>query len=302
MFRFTFLVFVGLWLVVSGPVSAEVAVSDQGVSISEQELENIISNWTPQMRRSAADDMGDRIELLNASLTSRKMAAEMDAMTPEEFGARYWKYQAKLRDFKRQHRLELFLDTLEIPDMEDLAKERYQTSKEKYARVPEKRLSSHILFKCLAGTPDCDRTPLRPKVAALLEELRAGASFEDMVQKYSDDRGTKAKKGLFDRWMQLGELGVEPTYSGGVFSIAEVGEYAEVVESRFGLHIIRLDGIEPKHFLAYEKVKDKIIADLTTEFRQLALKDFYASYQISDEGYINGDALDKLLAPYKSSN
>lgn len=288
---------ISLWLF-SGAARAEVAVSDEGVNISEEELQRIISRWTPEMRNAAANDEGDRLELINAAMVGRKMARDLDEYTASENGEEYWRYQNKLLSFKRQYRVERFLNTLEYPDMEDLARERYETEKEKYARVPEKRLSSHILFKCIAG-PDCDRTPLRPKAREVLEELRAGADFEEMVEKYSDDLRTKAKGGRFDRWMQIGELGVAPTYSGGVFSIEEVGGYADVVETRFGVHIIRLEGIEPEHFLPYNEVREKIIADIKKEYKQLALKEFHAEYRITDDAFIDGDIVDKLLEPYK---
>lgn len=284
---------------VSSVALAEVAVSDGGVSISEEELQKIVANWTPEMRKAAAADEGERLELINSALVARKMAAEIDALTPEEDGDEYWRYQGKLLSFKSKYRVERFLKTLEYPDMEDLAKERYETEKDKYAKVPEKRLSSHIFFKCIAGSPDCDRAPFREKAAELLEELRNGADFEAMVQEYSEDPGSKTKKGLFNRWLEISQVGVEPNYSGGVFSIDEVDSYSDVVETRFGVHIIRLDDIEPSHYLPYEEVREKIIADLEKEYRQLSLKEFQSKYLISDDAYINGNVVDKLLTPHK---
>ena len=38
--------------------------------------------------------------------------------------------------------------------------------------------------------------------------LRAGADFEEMVLAHSNDPGSKTKKGKFDKWMQMGEVGV----------------------------------------------------------------------------------------------
>ncbi|MFV0478770.1 MAG: peptidylprolyl isomerase [Parahaliea sp.] len=273
------------------------AVRDGGITISEPELQRIIDRWPSDLREMAASDLGVRMELINAALMGRKMAAELDGMTPEKDGKAYWIYRDKLLTFKRQQRISRFQAELQYPDMEALARERYETEKDKYAKVPEKRLTSHILFRCFPG--QCERQPVRDKAAELVAELRNGADFEAMVSEYSDDAGSKAKGGLFDRWMQIGEKGVVPTYSGGAFEIAEIGDYSDPVDSEFGIHIIRLDDIRPQHYKPYEEVREAIVDDLQKEYRKLALKDFQASYNMTDDGYINGDILDKLLAPYK---
>ncbi|MBN7795174.1 peptidylprolyl isomerase [Parahaliea mediterranea] len=275
-----------------------VVVSDQGASITEQELAYIISKWPPDMQQAAANSKGERLELLNASLASRKMAAEVDGLAiPSAADEAYWKLQTSIVNAKRNYLLQRHLSTLELPDMDKLARERYETDKRKYALVPEKRLTSHILFRCVAG--ECDRDELRPKAQEVLEQLRAGADFESMVEEYSEDPGSKARGGRFDRWMQLGELGVEPHYSGGAFEIESKGDYSDLVDTRFGLHIIRLDDMQEEHFEPYENVREDIIKDLVAEYRKLALKEFQAQFQISDDAYINGDVVDGLLTPYK---
>lgn len=276
---------------------AETVVSDQGVEISEEEIRQIISRWPPEMRKAAANDDGERLELLNSALANRKMAADLNAMTPEKDGSKYWEYQNRLLYFQSKFRIDQFLKSIEYPDMDKLARERYTTEKDKYAKVPERRLSSHILFKCLPG--QCDRNKLRQKAESVLTELENGADFEAMVEEYSEDPGTKAKGGLFERWMQFGDIGVAPAYNEGVFAIEKIGDYSEVVDSRFGLHIIRLDDIEAEHHLPYEEVRGKILQDLQKEYRKLALKDFQDQYLISSDAYINDGLLDELLAPYK---
>lgn len=296
--RFLAVCFSGLVLASSGATAEDAAISDGEVSISRAELKHIIDSWPAEMKKAAADHEGERLELLNTALAARKMAAEVEAMTPEEAGDDYWDYRARLVSMQAKFRTQQYLKSLEYPDMDKLARERYETEKDKYALVPEKRLSSHILFKCVAG--QCNRGELRPKVEAVVEELRNGADFEAMVEEYSDDPRSKANGGRFNRWMQLGEMGVVPEYTGGLFEIESVGEYSDPVDTRFGLHIIRLDKVEPEHYLPYEEVKGKIVEDLMAEYRKLSLEEFQAQYLISDEAYIDGAVLDELLAPYKS--
>ena len=42
-----------------------------------------------------------------------------------------------------------------------------------------------------------------------------------------------------------------------------------------------------------------IVKDLENEYRQLALKEYVAQFDITDKAYINGEAMEKLFAPYR---
>lgn len=282
------------------PVLGEPIIRHDGVDLGRAELEQIISRWSAEMRQAAANDYGDRLELLNMALMNKKLAAKADEMTPEEHGEAFWKLHFLIQGRKRQATIDHFLASLEVPDMTELAKERYTTEKDRYAKVPERRLTSHILFMCRPG--QCDRAEVRPVAAEVLKQLRAGADFEALVAEHSQDPGTKAKGGRYDTWFSLGEQGVEPRYTGGAFDIAEIGGYSNLVETQFGIHIIRLDDIRESHYSTYEEVRDTIVATLTSEFRKLALQDLEASLMIGDDAYINGPAVDELLSPYKTGN
>lgn len=270
-------------------------VEDQGIGLTYEELEFYVGKWTDQMRDVAANDMGDRFELLNKSLLNKKVAAEADGLVEKLSGDAYWEYQMGLEAYQRNFVLRQFSSSLEVPDVSALAAERYETEKEKYALVKERRISSHILFMAEPGVP---REEIQVKAQGVLDELRAGADFEEMVVKYSEEPGAAEKKGKFDRWIALGEKGVSPPYTGGVFEIENVGEYSELVGTQFGVHIIRLDGIQEAYFRGYEEVKPAIVADLENEYRKLAMKDYLEKFHFSEDAYIDGDAVDKLFAPY----
>jgi len=129
--------------------------------------------------------------------------------------------------------------------------------------------------------------------------LRAGASFSEYVAKYSEDPGSKRRAGSLGREIAFGEKGITPPYSEALFGIENVGEYSEVTDSPFGLHIIRLDGIEPAGYLQFDEVKDTIIEAIRSEQRQLAIREVRSRYLITDDAFIDGEAMDELFAPYK---
>ena len=104
---------------------AEYILEDEGVGISRAELVFIVSNWTPQMQQAAAIDDGDRIELLNRALASKKIAADADRMTTEDDPDRYWTLQLLLRNTTREFVVKNYMEDLLVPDMSELAQEVY---------------------------------------------------------------------------------------------------------------------------------------------------------------------------------
>ena len=192
-----------------------------------------------------------------------------------------------------------YLDSIEVPDMSTLAMERYETQKDKYALVKEERYSSHILLLCEPGS--CDREPRRVEAQKILDELNAGGDFPELAAKYSEDPVSKDRGGKFDRWLKLGQARVDPHYVGAVFDIEKAGEYSGVVDTRFGLHIIRLDDIRPAHYKPFEEVKDQIEAALRGEYIKLSAKQFDARFRFTDNTRIDYAAIEEILKSYQAS-
>lgn len=276
---------------------AETVIEDEGVGMTREELEFVVRHWTPQMQKAAAVDRGDRLELLNMALTTKKIAAEADAIGPEADPDAWWKLQYGIIDRKRQFVQRHYLRTLEVPDMSALAEERYRTEKDKYALVPERRMSSHLLVRCLPG--NCVPKEKRAAAQQLLQRLRDGADFEELVAEYSEDPGSKDEGGKFGTWLERGQPRVSPPYVQAVFELAEVGDYSDVVQTRFGFHIIRLDAVEPSYYRPYEEVEESIVATLTREYRELAAKEFQDRYLLTEGTVMDEAALEEIFAPYR---
>jgi hypothetical protein len=282
-------------------LAGEYVIEDDGVGMSLQELTQLVKYWTPEMKQAAASDRGDRIELLNMALANKKIAQDADKVTREANPELYWANQFRIRNIERQFVVTNYMRNIEVPDMSALARERYLTEKDKYAAIPEERLSSHILILC--APPECKRRGKKPEIEEIRAELESGAVFEDLVIKYSQDPGSKGKGGKFNRWLKRGTYSdVSPQYHEAVFKIDQVGGYSPVVESTFGFHIIRLDGIREKDYKPYEEVKAAIIAGLTQEYKKLEAKGFDAKYRLTDGALIDDAALDELFSPFRTAD
>ena len=271
---------------------------DQGVGFTRTELEVLVDSWTSQMQQAAVNDPGDRLELINQMLAAKKIAEQAKDFTEADDPTVYWQRQLRLRNIDRRFVVSNYMRDLEIPDMTELAQERYLTQKDKYATIPEQRISSHILWAC--ERPECEPDEIRPEVEKVLADLRSGADFAAMVEQYSDDPGTKQLGGKFDRWLVQGQMSnVAPQYHQGVFDIEKVGAYSDVTATGYGLHIIRLDDLKEKSYRPFEEVKDAITEDLLNEYKKLAARDFDARYQITQEAVIDAAALESVFAKYR---
>ena len=285
-------------IVISPWSLSQPAIVDGEVVMSRAEVEQVVKNWPPEMQRAAANDEGDRLEMLNQSLANKKISLETAKLSPDTDPDTYWEYFFLIQQVQSKFIFDQFMDSLEVPDMTALAQERYATEKDKYALVKEKRLSSHILFAC---PPGCPREPLRPIAREVLDKLDAGADFAEMVAQYSQDPGNKDKGGKLELWMGKGEPNIASPYLGGLFAIEEVGGYSTVVETQFGLHIIRLDDIQPAYYKEWPEVKDEIIQRLEADYRELAAKEFKLRFRMSEDVRIDGPAMEEIFAPYKTA-
>lgn len=288
-----------LLLVFSGVAVANDVVVDEGVALTREELTFMVSKWTPDMQQAAANDIGDRVELLNMALAKKKLAARASSIPREDNPEAYWLKELTIANIQSDYVMKHYIANLDVPDMSELAAERYLTQKDKYALVSEERYASHILLQCQPGA--CDRDARRIEAEEILAELQAGADFRELATQYSEDPGSKNKGGQFDRWIKLGAKDVDPHFVGGVYEIEQKGDISDIVDTRFGLHIIRLDDIHEAYYKPFEEVEGQIIASLKQEYIELSAKELDAQLRISDKAYIDGDAMEEIFAPYKST-
>ena len=200
------LILMATLLVTSSGVFAQNLVEDGEFAMSVEEFSEAVNQWTPNMREAAANDPIARYELVGLTLAAKKIAAEAAGLTKEDNPKQYWDIHFRVQEVKRRAVIDAFLSSLEVPDMEPVARERFDADPDKYALVPERRISSHILFLCQPS--DCDREVVLARQEEVIAKLAAGERFEDLAQQYSDDPGSKNIGGKFDRWLTAASEGV----------------------------------------------------------------------------------------------
>jgi len=102
-----------------------------------------------------------------------------------------------------------------------------------------------------------DEVAAADTIKAIARKLKEGASFEDMVQRYSQDESSKADKGRLGTFEidQLRERAKEFVYA---VNGLKPGEYSDPVRTQYGFHILRVDRREPARELDFTKDYDRI--------------------------------------------
>ncbi len=133
----------------------------------------------------------------------------------------------------------------------------YEQNKDRY-RTPERVKARHILLMT-QGKPPAEEAKLKAKAEDLLKQIKAGANFAALAQKYSEDPGSKDKGGDLG-WMIKGQT--VPEFEATLFAL-KPNQISGVVKTAYGFHIIQ--ALEKQD--ANLKTLDEVKGELTTELK-----------------------------------
>lgn len=97
-----------------------------------------------------------------------------------------------------------------------------------------------------AAASDSARAAARAEAERALAELRDGQDFETVARRYSDDPGTRERGGELG-WFRRGRM--VPEFERAAYAMRP-GQVSGIVETSFGLHIIKLDRVRGPERLA----------------------------------------------------
>jgi peptidyl-prolyl cis-trans isomerase SurA len=132
----------------------------------------------------------------------------------------------------------------------------YQQRQERY-RVPGELTVSHILFLVSPQTAPQEAERIRQKAAEVLQQLRAGGDFVELARKYSD--GPSADQAGLLGTFRSGEL--LPGFEEAAAKL-QPGEISDIVRTRVGFHIIRVESRKDGGYQPFEAVREEIKAEL----------------------------------------
>ncbi len=216
-------------------------------------------------------------------------AAQQPPLTLEEYQKKLEDYGQSFDAYKREFRRQMLYQKLLEPqwagklDVNEADAKQYYSDNLKEFDVPEQTRASHILIVPDTSQPDADpnqaKTMAKAKAEALLKQIREGADFAALAK--ANSACSSAANGGDLNFFARGQM-VAP-FDKAAFEL-QPGQISDVVETKFGYHIIKVTDRKEASKITFEEVKDRIIDKL----KQQKQSDFVTEYieSLKDKAHI----------------
>jgi len=278
-----------------------VAVTVNGVDITEAELGKIIKPqlekmaqqgkqlppafaqaYEKQLRQQALDRiiigllLDEKVKEANIVLTEEEvinqikeiLAAQRPPLSLEEFKKTRAESGQSFDEVKEQIRKGLAYQKVveaqwagKINITEEDAKKYYDENPAQF-EVKEQVRASHILIKPDTTDPNADpnqaKAEAKAKIQGLLEQIKNGADFAELAKANSDC--PSAAQGGDLNFFGRGQMA--PPFEKAAFEL-EVGKVSDIVETKFGYHIIKVTDRKDASTTSFEQARNDLIKKLT---------------------------------------
>lgn len=213
-------------------------------------------------------------DFISAMAVAEKMSVEDMKALIEASGRSFEQWKQQMQFEKRLAYQKLFESKLddEVNITEEDAREYYVTNPKEF-EIPEQVRASHILIR--PDIPDPNVKPALAKAAAkakaedLLKRIKDGADFAELAKANSacPSSARGGDLGFFSRGRMV------PAFEEAAFAL-EVGQVSDIVETKFGYHIIKVIDRKEVGTKTFEQVKNDLMAMLTAK-KQTELAEQY---------------------------
>ncbi|MFO7962717.1 MAG: peptidylprolyl isomerase [Desulfobacterales bacterium] len=309
-FALTFcLLTVGFAILITQPASAvetpepnEVLATVNGAEITEKEFNVSLDFFEQRMalqNQEITDDQLSEVKkrilenMIDAELLLQAAKKEGYKLNEEAFQTQWSRVEERMKNDAeyKKHINDMNLSTGEMKEQirrqmliqefvtqkfiepvsvsEDEITSYYEANKDSF-HTPEQVKAGHILIKVNPEADEKERAAAKEKIRDIQEQLKGGADFSALAQKYSQcpSKSDGGDLGFFSR----GKM-VKP-FEDAAFKLKE-GEVSDIVATNFGFHLIKVtdrkeastmtrDEAAPKiqSFLKQQKVQENVMSFL----------------------------------------
>ena len=129
----------------------------------------------------------------------------------------------------------------------------YYDSNQASFKQPAQVKASHILIKVEEQADESKKTEARQKIEMVQGKLKKGEDFSTLAKEYSE--GPSNTKGGDLGYFSRGQM-VKP-FEEAAFAL-KPGEVSDIVQTRFGYHLIKVTDKKPETTVTYDEIKDRL--------------------------------------------
>jgi len=269
------------------------AAANHGVRASDEEILKILQNspefqkdgqfdyatYTQVLRDYMRQSPADYEESLRKRLTAQKMLGVVQngvVISDDEVRARFEKEGNQARVVFARFLPSMYADKVTAPTAADLTtfkqghekeiKDYYETNRFLYQQ-PERIHARQVLLKLAPDATPEQKAQVLARAQALLKEIEGGKDFAEVARTSSEDPGTQTSGGDLG-WVERGNW--EPALADAAFSI-EAGKVTQPVETKYGVHLVKVEEKKPVQDRSLEQVQDEIATSLYKKDKAQAL-------------------------------
>jgi peptidyl-prolyl cis-trans isomerase D len=188
-------------------------------------------------------------------IDSTKLEAKV-TVSDQEQKDYYDKNKAKYTVGEKRKAKYIFLESLKLRSQvsvtDDELRQYFADHKSQYI-LPERVKAQQIIFKTQGKTPE-EIEKIREKARGVLERAKKGEDFGALAKQFSED-GTAASGGDVGDFAR-GQL-ADPEFEKVAFSLG-IGAISDLVQSRFSIDIIKVNGKQEARERPFEELKEAI--------------------------------------------
>lgn len=194
----------------------------------------------------------EKVKLAVVNFTADKFR-EATKATDAEVSAWFESHKADYKFPEKRKVKFALIDTQAIRERTQVSpqdvEQHYKENQQQYS-TPEQVRASHILFK----TEDKDEAEVRKQAEAVLARAKKGEDFAKLANQYTEEEIGKTRGGDLD-FFGRGSMAKE--FEDAAFAL-QPGEISDIVQTSFGLHIIKVTDRKPAATRPLDEVRSQI--------------------------------------------
>lgn len=280
--------------------SSGLSLSDDSVVIAEipggtvttADLAGLLGSMPVGLRSRLLSNPLQTTAFVEAYIKQRALAAMAVAEGLPAEPSVYYRLEKARNEILGTALREWFLARLQEPDYVPLARERYLAEIDRFRVLPTVRVR-HLLLRTSEELSDAEKQSKREQLDVIRKRVIDGEKFATLATEYSEDPGSADRGGDLG-FFAKGAM-VKP-FEEAAFALSEGNPLSDIVETRFGLHLIQFVERKPGKTQSFDEVEKMLVSQVRATYRKAALTEWEDEIANSVAASTNRAAIEAFLS------